>query len=270
MKIKNIIYRYIVKNQRNYQGSKTRPRIVFLDDIITASFFIEQNYELVELEKMKFIIETYLPNSYSMSFLDIGANIGNHSLYLNEYFQKVYCFEPNPEVFDVLVLNTKRESTIHPFNFGLSNKTKDVELSFDSINCGGGSIQNRNHDNVNVVKIKLKRLDDVVNSNKFGNIGMLKIDVEGHELEVIKGGVETIAESNCIIFFEVLSQDSDKFKEIEELLNKIGYGLFEVRKKWNFTKIFSYQWNIKGLIYDSRKDYPLILAMPEKLSLLNF
>jgi FkbM family methyltransferase len=267
MKIKSLIYRWIIKNQKKYQESKSRPRIVFLDDIITASFFIEKNYELEELEKMKFIIEKYLTNSYSMSFLDIGANIGNHTLFLNHYFSKTYCFEPNPEVFDVLVLNTKRESSIHPFNFGLSDTTKDVELSFDSINCGGGSIENRNHNNVNVVKIKLKRLDEVVNSCEFGNIGMLKIDVEGHELEVIKGGIETIAESNCIIFFEVLSQDSDKFKEVEELLKKIGYGLFEVRKKWKPTKIFSDHWSIKELIYDSKKDYPLILAMPEKLCL---
>jgi len=50
--------------------------------------------------------------------LDIGANIGNHSLYFSKYFKSVYSFEPHPDTFMLLEFNTKKKSNINCFNFG--------------------------------------------------------------------------------------------------------------------------------------------------------
>ena len=89
----------------------------------------------------KFINEK-LPDSKNFSALDIGANIGNHSVFLSKFFKKIHSFEPNPKTYDVLSLNSKYSNTKKSFiNFffkllksnNFAEKPK-VEESFIKIN----------------------------------------------------------------------------------------------------------------------------------------
>ena len=72
--------------------------------------------------------------------IDIGANIGNHSLYFSDFYRKVYSFEPSEKIFNVLSLNSKLVNNIQCFNFGCSNEDKTALLSSVSTNRGGSFI----------------------------------------------------------------------------------------------------------------------------------
>ncbi|MCB0456605.1 MAG: FkbM family methyltransferase, partial [Flavobacteriaceae bacterium] len=62
------------------------------------------------------------------SILDVGANIGNHTLQFSKHFKQVYAFEPNLLACDVLKLNTAGIQNIKLFNYGLSNKNGEAFL----------------------------------------------------------------------------------------------------------------------------------------------
>jgi FkbM family methyltransferase len=266
MFINKILYRIILSRQKKFKVNKERPRVVFLDDIITTSFFLETNYELRELRKMEFVIKTLLKNSAELVFLDIGANIGNHSLYLNKYFKQTVSFEPNPVVYSVLKLNTMSTSSIVTVNFGLSSENRTAVLRFDNSNIGGGSISSRTHEEFTEQEIILKKLDDILPSFVDGTVGFLKIDVEGHEGDVILGATETIKTCQPIIAFELLAEDSGNQTKLLNVLTELNYNLFEVCQKLQLLTKQEKGFMIKPVTIRANVDYPFILALPASLS----
>ena len=70
--------------------------------------------------------------------LDIGANIGNHTLAFSKISKKVYAFEPNIFVFELLKINTKRLKNVEIFNFGASDRNQSIVAKIPKLNWGGG------------------------------------------------------------------------------------------------------------------------------------
>ena len=153
--------------------------------------------------------------------LDIGSNIGNHTLYwANERnARKVYAFEPYPYSYKILEKNVKinnLEDRVKIFPFGISDvETKGSVIGFCPTNIGGTGFENdKNGD------FDFKPLDSL---NIQEKIDLIKIDVEGAELNVLNGGMETIKKNLPIIIIETFS-NKDK---IEEMLFPLGYELVD-------------------------------------------
>ena len=113
--------------------------------------------------------------------IDIGANIGNHSLYLSKYFNSVSGFEPQADLFTLLKLNTKYQENIKIFNYGLSDKEEKIKIYYDDLNRMGGSFLKKNF-KYEIVKTKM--FDKIFTRLSFS---FIKIDVEGYELKALKG-----------------------------------------------------------------------------------
>jgi len=60
--------------------------------------------------------------------LDIGANIGNHSLYFSKWYDGVFSFEPNAKTFKLLEMNASLVDNIKSFNFGMSDRSGHVTM----------------------------------------------------------------------------------------------------------------------------------------------
>lgn len=123
--------------------------------------------------------------------IDIGANIGVWSYWLSKYSKQVESFEPNPKIFNVLK-NIKIKN-VNAYNIALSNRSGVADLLVPKGSKGfsnqGASLSNikvgGEHKSVSVIS---KCLDDY----NFSNVSFIKIDVEGHEHEVIEGATATI------------------------------------------------------------------------------
>ena len=72
--------------------------------------------------------------------LDVGANIGNHSLYFSNFSKQVFSYEPNPNTFELLKFNTKNLSNINIYNIGISNKNENKFLNESNFNIGDSAI----------------------------------------------------------------------------------------------------------------------------------
>jgi FkbM family methyltransferase len=139
--------------------------------------------------------------------VDIGANIGNHSRYFLEYLDSsfIYSFEPDSNNFEFLKSNVNSsKSILH--NIALGNEDKEVGLlNFNDYNCGQRVV-------VDGSGFRMMRLDDF----SFKDIGLIKIDVEGYEVEVLRGGELTIKNHRPVIFME-------RNKEASDFLKLYGY-----------------------------------------------
>lgn len=120
---------------------------------------------------------------------DIGANKGdwsNEVLRINKNI-KLHLFEPQVELFKSLSKEYYKTN-----NFGLSDQNLNTTLYRDKEGSGLASIYDRNLSYYNInfsskENIKLIRADEYIEKNNIKHISMVKIDVEGHELEVLKG-----------------------------------------------------------------------------------
>ena len=160
-------------------------------------------------------------NDFSIA-VDVGANVGFWSVPLSDKFEKVISFEPIAQVYECLVENTKNLSNIKLNNFALGSETKNVNMVFDSSNTGNSYIDG------NPGNIKVKKLDD----SFMPKFGLIKIDCERHELEVLKGAVNTLLKYKPIV---VVEQQPDTEECAGKFLKELGaIELGNVRKDYIF------------------------------------
>jgi len=124
--------------------------------------------------------------------VDVGANVGLWAKPLTKIFNHVIAFEPLEQVYECLEKNVKGLNIeIHKHALGSVNDV--VEMFYNSKNTGNSFVSE-----VGTGSIKIKRLDDL-NLPKFG---LLKIDCERHELEILKGAAQTLLKYKPIIICE--------------------------------------------------------------------
>ena len=166
-------------------------------------------YDLRSIDGVIHLLKSKNLDFKFVTLIDIGANIGNHSVYMSKYFQNVIAFEPNPFTFELLKINTSQYSNIEINNFGLSSAESNLFLSEDKRNLGGSRIYNNRSDipeNLLTREISLKKLDNL-NINGSQNGVLIKLDVEGHEIDALNGSHDFIKKFKPIISFEQHADD---------------------------------------------------------------
>ncbi len=193
---------------------------IFFNDTVSNEMNIDGFYEKEQLE----VIKPFLDNNI---FLDIGSNLGNHTLYFNKNFKEIYCFEPHPLSYSLLKLNTKYKSNIKIFNFGLSEKSKTANIKIKSQkNISGENFKNNNDiDKDSITEdVFFKNFDELYNFKD--SLSFIKIDVEGNELDVIKSMTKNLENNSANILLEFDVDNFSEKNEIISLLKSVGYRYF--------------------------------------------
>lgn len=247
---------------------------IYAFDFIAMEVLKDGRYEANVLEDtFDFLSKRF--SSFSGTALDIGANIGNHSVFFLKYFKSVHSFEPNPKVASMLRLNAGGRS-ISVYEFGLSNKNTSLTFSQNKGNLGSSFICEDDHDKSSTnTKIEVRRLDDLNNAD-FGTVSLMKIDVEGHELQVLEGAESLISKDRPIILFEQGSSDFVAGVSAATLfLKNKGYKFYIRDLNFNFGQrggkkylgtilriIFGECVTFREVTIFEQKQYNLIVALP--------
>jgi len=167
--------------------------------------------------------------------VDIGANIGWYSLTLAKEAQKgkVLALEPVPLIFGYLEKNIglNKAKNIEPLNLGLSDKAGEA-VFFYNPSLPTATSMRKLHDagESRKIKCKMTTLDTLAAEKALSRIDFIKCDVEGSELLVIRGGLETIKKHKPVLFLEMLRKWSAKFNyhpdDLIKLLADVGYRCF--------------------------------------------
>lgn len=160
--------------------------------------------------------------------IDVGANIGLYSYALSRHCQKVHAFEVMASTCQPL--DELSASNIDVHHIGLSNHAGKVKL-FTPVHetglelSGWASLSQSNFPDA-VSEIETLVQVATLDSYFFDECCFLKIDVEGHELEVLEGAVETIKRTQPRILVEV---KQDNLRIIDLFLGRLGYRRLSVQ-----------------------------------------
>jgi FkbM family methyltransferase len=164
------------------------------------------------------------------SFVDVGANVGVFTLLAATTFRSVYAFEPLPSVAELLRRNVRDARNVEVFPFALSNKGGEATLREHAVGSGGSTLlpidasaaRLTRKRNWRSFRVPVRRLDEVLPAGCA--VDLLKIDVEGHECEVIEGARALIAARRPMLYVEI--QDDARFRRICDML-PAGFRVFD-------------------------------------------
>lgn len=145
-------------------------------------------------------------------FLDIGTNIGNHTLYVAKFLHasRVVCFEPNPEAIALLQSNVALNGIgdvvdLRHLGIGLSDHVaENLGIKAPSRNLGAGRMVEGEG------SLRLERADALLAGESFD---LIKIDVEGMELQVLGGLSGLLVKARPKMFVEVDNANADGFAD---------------------------------------------------------
>ena len=187
----------------------------------------------------------------SQASIDIGVYRGVYTYFLSSLTQYVYAFEANSLLYSKLLNSFNNRSNIKIENLAVSSSLGKTEIRIP--------IRNQNADYDNEQKYELgiatihkendlqnKPYETISSINKTTlddykfqhDVGFIKIDVEGHELEIIRGGKNFIKKHKPTMLVEIEERHAGKIpKDIIDEICSHGYKCFIVNEKLKFTEL---------------------------------
>lgn len=215
-------YKKFIKNRPSLDNaatiSKTNGGLTLklsVKDWIQANLFFLGKYEYSEMLVLAKLLKK------DDTFIDLGANIGLYSLTASKIVGlsgQVISFEPFAKNYNRLIENLKLNSqftaNVMPVKKAVGNSDKDLILysNEDDSNLGMVSTKEREHTHKEVVKSVT--LDSYIENGNTQKVSLIKIDIEGHEKEALKGMEKTILKFKPSFIIEILEGESkDYFNE---------------------------------------------------------
>lgn len=213
----------------------------------------QHNGESEMLERIKGMVQAASPVLF-----DVGANKGEFTKRIMEVWwgkaYQLYVFEPSEKTFAMLQSSLSESSSVKLINKGLGDKQEKAELFYDREGSGLASVYPRDLSYHNIKfsdheTIELTTLDQFCEQHAISSIDFLKLDVEGHELAVLRGGKKMFEEGNVkIIQFEFGGCNLDSrtffrdyynfFKKDFELYRILSNGLRPIRSYSERLEVF--------------------------------
>jgi len=186
--------------------------------------------------------------------LDIGAGNGTYTDLLARYSKHCYAFEPVPSRAEFI--SSKKNDKVTVYQLALSDTCGYVNLAVPIVDgkkyFGRSTIESKNFSSQYCsenIEVGMNYIDNI----EFPEIGFIKLDVEGHELAVLSGGIKLITAFKPSILVEAENiHREDAVQTLRNLLEPLGYqGFFLVKNE--VFRISSFDPNV----HQNPKDAPL-------------
>jgi len=196
------------------------------------SRYYESDYEA---ENYNFLRDYVKPG---MHVIDIGAHIGLFSATCSTLVGpkgKIVSFEPTPGTFNVLreTLTLNQCNNVQPVQAAVSNRTGTDTFYISHVAaCNSNSlVKNKEGDEVTAYDVKLVTIDSIITDNLL-QPSLIKIEAEGAELDVLKGGTTTFATYKPVLILG-LHPDFIRLKgdSLEEIWDLLVANKYEIRKE---------------------------------------
>jgi len=221
LNVKNIIiedYKRFFSKDNIFQVKRNNILTLFYlpdrRDFIEQKIIVDSNF--FESELLDYMGKLIKKESV---FLDIGANIGNHTLYFANILnaKKIYSFEPQKHMFNILKKNIKinnLDKKVKLFNtaLGASDSMGVMDIPKKRLlrlNYGCSTFIPKENGGTKVVKLDGIKIKEKIN--------FIKLDAEGFEKDILIGARDTIKKNKPMIFIEIMERNmnfvEDYFKE---------------------------------------------------------
>ena len=234
---------------------------------------IRENYFALASRHLYHITRIIKRNKYNKDeiIIDVGAADGSVSAFFSKQFSEnpIYSYEPNPAYLPSLQEKEKRYSKIKIKTIALSNKQdkmsffitrNSVSSSLKKINSS--LLQEQHHpfltplDVEKEISVNTNTLDNEFNDYKK-NVLLIKLDVQGAELDVLKGGINLLKRTKYILtemqthqFYE----DASPYHKVDDFLRENGFKLIDMITSYRHDGIYvdEYDAIYKNLKYEAK------------------
>ena len=167
--------------------------------------------------------------------LDIGAHKGAYTFWMRRAVGeggRVFAFEPQPGLADRLkkVFQGRRNQNVHVEWMGVSSKSGEMELNIPAGGPSPGASLEVSHrvEGQDRVMVPVETLDGYCTRHEIDAVHFIKCDVEGHELEVFRGGEQMLRRDHPALLFECEGRHrlEGSVGEVFEYLESLGYAGF--------------------------------------------
>jgi FkbM family methyltransferase len=222
-----IAFREIVKHEKQRAGKRLRSND-YIQSVRVQSWFKDKGDETLRLN--------YDLTENSVVF-DLGGYKGEFaSAIMNKYNCTVFIFEPIPFLYDIIVNKFSNNSKLHPYCFGLYDKTIRQQISL-SDNASSIFISK-----TNTHEIQLKDIAEFLHENNVGIIDLIKINIEGAEYDLL----ESLINQDLISGFKniqvqfhdfILPNAELRMRNIQQQLSKTHQLTYQYEFVWENWKI---------------------------------
>ena len=170
--------------------------------------------------------------------LDVGANVGIHALRLGKLVGqagKVYAFEPHPFIFKRMTENIalNQLTGVIPVQLAVSSVSGSCRLQgFDEGDCNQGTsflVTDEQEAGMQTFQVAMISLDDWAAEQHLNRVDLIKIDVEGFDIDVLQGAKRLIVANKPAIIFEYGKPDLDRLRAMRQFLEGEGYALYVIQ-----------------------------------------
>ncbi|MGP1515005.1 MAG: FkbM family methyltransferase [Bacteroidales bacterium] len=179
------------------------------------------------LQRLVDIVSNHIDD---LEVIDIGANIGDSVAFINSVAikpMKIYCFEGEKEYIKYFRKNTSLMNNVVLFETFLGESTENKR----NVVKNNGTLR---IDTTSQGDIQIKTLDEVVVENReIKKVKFLKIDTDGYDFKIIRGGKNFISESKPVLFFEY-------DREYLDMVNDDGFSTFDMLAKVGYNNAIIY------------------------------
>jgi len=207
----------------------------FHDKGVEKPLFLDGTYKAGTLDIMKKCLRK------GDIFIDVGANMGLMSIFASKVLDNngiVYSFEPEPETFMILKKNIEINliKNIRIYNIGLGEK-KSKSYIYTNPYAGRGSaslVKTLSQNDSKRYEVYIETLDNFILEHNVTDVKMLKIDVEGWELQVLKGAKYLLqsewAPIICIEYSKIQSSDEQLLDIYSYILSINDYVVYKLKR----------------------------------------
>jgi FkbM family methyltransferase len=171
--------------------------------------------------------------------LDIGGNIGQFSKTMRFMlpYAQIYAFEPLPSCFKTMTNLMQGDAKYLGYNCGLGEKEETLSIEQNSHAPSSSFLEMSDKhkeafpftiDTIQL-QVPVRRLDDLANELNLGKNILIKVDVQGFEDKVVKGGLDTFAKAKVLIMelsYQELYKNQPLFDDIYQELAKLGFQFY--------------------------------------------
>jgi FkbM family methyltransferase len=234
--IKLLSFKKAITKKLNYKNINYKLVLNPENGLLDKNIYINGPYEGDILNEFMKVIKS------GDTCLDVGANIGHHSIFLAKLVGetgKVVAFEPIQRLADQ-IKNSAKENNLENLKVivsALGEKNYDTVIHINKYVIGSSSLlPTRYGTDVEKINIKVSKLDDIFSNLNIQKIDFIKIDVEGYEWFVLDGGRETIAAHRPKIVIEYSPEyyrqnDVTHMDKIIDFLRENNYSIYDIENK---------------------------------------
>jgi len=191
------------------------------------------------------VYEKFLPIEKEDIVVDIGAHVGFFTLKAARVSRHVLAFEPHPLNYTLLALNTKINhlNNVTPVNVALADYSGHAKLYLGRFSGSHTIIEKRVKDKNAYIMVKVDTLDNLIKQFKLEEPLFIKIDVEGAELDVLRGAKKILSNDYACVKLAIASYHTpDEAFKLSNYLINFGFKVY----LWRHERVTPFIYAIKG------------------------